>query len=498
MIYSITTTLPPQHGGRTKSLLKRNKLITEHLSTEATIITTNYNADYPNIIKGFRDKNLINSSIYHENMYDWLSNHMLFHVPTRKFSNQPHFTKTRLKIRGLRRVQTKANHFKYYDAQNRLIRHRVYYKNSRVLKADNRFDSMSGSLVERQLFNRYGRLHKRIAFDIDTELTIHESFFDTADQLYCEKFYDCDENNTLHLIKVHRPNQYPKYFKTEKQLMEYYYECRFKENDIVFNDARLLDKPLMHKSNKTYNVIVLHSTHLKDNDKLKGSYKYALKHPEQLSIIIVFTEKQKEDLVQRYKIEEDKIKVIPHYIDDYSHYHRSFEQKSHFIYIGRFSHEKQLDHLLSAYQQFLSKGYQTPLVLFGGSDKQQVKQVQAWIDKFNIHDYVTIESFTNQPLIEFSKAIASLSTSQFEGFCLSIMESLAVGTPVVSYDYNYGPGEMIVDGVNGYLVEKNNTTQFADKMAQLMNQRLAQVEHKPQFHTQSAIASYRDLIQSFK
>ncbi|WP_145475112.1 alpha-glucosyltransferase N-terminal domain-containing protein [Staphylococcus pettenkoferi] len=147
MIYSITSTLPPQHGGRTKSLLKRNKLITEHLNTEATIITTNYNADYPNIIKGFRDKKLINSSIYHENMYDWLSNHMLFHVPTRKFSNQPHYTKTRLKIRGLRRVQTKANHFKYYDAHNRLIRHRVYYKNSRVLKAENRFDSKNGALV---------------------------------------------------------------------------------------------------------------------------------------------------------------------------------------------------------------------------------------------------------------------------------------------------------------------------------------------------------------
>ena len=42
-----------------------------------------------------------------------------------------------------------------------------------------------------------------------------------------------------------------KAFKNEKDLFKYYFEHRFKQNDIVFNDARLLDKPLLNNCMNT-------------------------------------------------------------------------------------------------------------------------------------------------------------------------------------------------------------------------------------------------------
>ncbi len=42
-----------------------------------------------------------------------------------------------------------------------------------------------------------------------------------------------------------------------------------------------------------------------------------------------------------------------------------------------------------------------------------------------------------------------LSTSKMEGFGLAILESLSVGTRVISYDVDYGPSELIQDGFNG-------------------------------------------------
>ena len=55
-----------------------------------------------------------------------------------------------------------------------------------------------------------------------------------------------------------------------------------------------------------------------------------------------------------------------------------------------------------------------------------------------------------------------LLTSLYEGFALVIQESIANGTPVISYDIKYGPRDMIQDGVNGYLVEDGNIDQLAE------------------------------------
>ena len=55
--------------------------------------------------------------------------------------------------------------------------------------------------------------------------------------------------------------------------------------------------------------------------------------------------------------------------------------------------------------------------------------------------------------MSFQHATASLLTSQYEGFGMTIMESIHNGCPVVSYDVRYGPSELIIDGENGLLID---------------------------------------------
>lgn len=51
MIYTVTTTLPLSHGGRTQALLRRIKLLDEEFKIPSKILTTNYHGNYPSIYK---------------------------------------------------------------------------------------------------------------------------------------------------------------------------------------------------------------------------------------------------------------------------------------------------------------------------------------------------------------------------------------------------------------------------------------------------------------
>ena len=59
-------------------------------------------------------------------------------------------------------------------------------------------------------------------------------------------------------------------------------------------------------------------------------------------------------------------------------------------------------------------------------------------------------------------------SSRFEGFGLVLTEANACSVPAVSYNCPVGPSEIVTDGVDGFLVEPENVTQFAEKLVELM------------------------------
>lgn len=71
------------------------------------------------------------------------------------------------------------------------------------------------------------------------------------------------------------------------------------------------------------------------------------------------------------------------------------------------------------------------------------------------------------PKVMSEAAIFALS-SRFEGFGLVLTEAQACSVPVVSFDCQVGPREIITDGVDGLLVEPENVEQFAEKLLLLM------------------------------
>lgn len=51
-----------------------------------------------------------------------------------------------------------------------------------------------------------------------------------------------------------------------------------------------------------------------------------------------------------------------------------------------------------------------------------------------------------------------------------LVESMAAGTPAISYDIKYGPNDIIVDGKNGFIVPNGNKKQLAQKIIKIMKE----------------------------
>src|SRR5699024_5037755 len=85
-----------------------------------------------------------------------------------------------------------------------------------------------------------------------------------------------------------------------------------------------------------------------------------------------------------------------------------------------------------------------------------------------------LKGYTYHPEYIFQKGLFSVLTSKREGFALSVMESMANATPVISYDIKYGPNDMIIPNNNGMIIKNGAIDDLADKMIYLfLNPKMA-------------------------
>ena len=110
---------------------------------------------------------------------------------------------------------------------------------------------------------------------------------------------------------------------------------------------------------------------------------------------------------------------------------------------------------------FISKLFEQGIKLVLMGEGPDLIRIVDSIKRFQLEDYVTILPFNRNPFDIVKNARFTVLTSQYEGFPMSIVESLALGTPVVAVDCNSGPREIIIHEYNGLLVENYNAINLA-------------------------------------
>jgi glycosyltransferase involved in cell wall biosynthesis len=137
------------------------------------------------------------------------------------------------------------------------------------------------------------------------------------------------------------------------------------------------------------------------------------------------------------------------------------------VAVGRYVYQKGFDLLLQAWATVERKHLDWQLAVFGDGDRtsyeQQIRDLE--IDDRRCH--------LNGPTLDIQQEYVNSSLfafcSRFEGFGMVLVEAMACGLPVISFDCPCGPKDIVRDGEDGLLIENGNVDAMAAAMTSLMS-----------------------------
>lgn len=101
-------------------------------------------------------------------------------------------------------------------------------------------------------------------------------------------------------------------------------------------------------------------------------------------------------------------------------------------------------------------------------DGEDHEILETMIHKYGLEDSVVLIPFTNDISTFYLRASVCLLTSRSEGLSMVLLEAKYYRLPSISYDIMNGPADIIIDGINGYLVPPKRPDLMAEKLALLL------------------------------
>jgi glycosyltransferase involved in cell wall biosynthesis len=148
---------------------------------------------------------------------------------------------------------------------------------------------------------------------------------------------------------------------------------------------------------------------------------------------------------------------------------RNRRGKSILAAVGRLTHQKGFDLLLEAFSKIADAHPEWQLVIWGEGDER--RSLEALRDALGLQKRVDMPGITERPGLWIETADAFVLSSRYEGWGIVLLEAMAAGLPVVSFECDWGPRVMITHESDGILVPRGDVEALAKALDRILADR---------------------------
>lgn len=134
------------------------------------------------------------------------------------------------------------------------------------------------------------------------------------------------------------------------------------------------------------------------------------------------------------------------------------------IFTSRFSYQKGIPYLLEIWKIVHQRHPDWILDIYAQGELRD--EYMPIIKQLDIN--IKVNDGTPDVFNRYCDSSIFILTSVYEPFGLVLPEAMSCGLPVVSFDCDFGPREIVTDGIDGYLVSLGNVEVFANRICQLI------------------------------
>ena len=159
------------------------------------------------------------------------------------------------------------------------------------------------------------------------------------------------------------------------------------------------------------------------------------------------------------------LQVIPNFITHIPA-EASHGNNQRVIAVGRYDRVKGFDLLIEAWKQVCQYHLEWHLDIYGAGNREEYQQMA---DEMGLKDVVHCHGPVTDIDAEYVSSSLFVLSSRNEGFGLVLVEAMAAGLPVVSFDCPCGPSDIIKNGEDGLLIENGNVQKLADAICWMIS-----------------------------
>ncbi|WLV25876.1 glycosyltransferase [Aciduricibacillus chroicocephali] len=460
-VFFLTNSLDVNRGGLSKAVLAQTKTFVEN-GYNTHLLTFNFNTRYNIIREELIALGQLDSNVKLYNMYDLLCG-----------IEEDSITPLNLKETGYLDKRDGYNAYRVYE-NGMYVRYRSYHQDDSLDFIDH-FDEHRYR-TKREIYDNYGHIRKVSFMDFALNKPRQMIFYNNKGTAYLSKWVNPETGKAIRVNWFDDDGKIKATYKNDDELKVKWIERMISSSDnpVIISDSRMTDALMLKISNKdAVKIWRLHSNHLTvpfENDSdIAPTVQLGMDNLAKIDAAVVLTNHQKREIEERFG-KLDNLYAIPHAFE--SNLKKNFfgklnvkKDENKAVVVSRLSKIKNIHHMIKAFEIVVKSLPEAKLDIWGNGNEKE--SIQTLINELELENNVFLKGYTNDPSGKYQSALFGLLTSKTEGFALSILESMANATPVISYDIRYGAREMIENGKNGVLIEKNDIDQLAKEMIKM-------------------------------